>query len=272
MSMAGVMRSCPSDGSMKAKFENFSEEISCAANNLTLRSMIHPSRMLHFTATMAYFLLSSIPSEAARKVRAIFIQPSDAKIEKAYLQTDTKTEEIELPQRNLSPEVELPDGDITVTVHAQFPPPKAPVDPAAPMFKIPAAWNRCILLFFPDPTGKGFPARVIPVNASSDIFKVGHTLVYNVSSATVLGRFGEQTVKVEPGKSATIRPPVSGFGSYPVAVDCSYPDSTQPMAICRSSWWHDPEARQILFVTPASGSKVPRIWGVLDKETPTTEK
>ncbi|MEO8614280.1 MAG: hypothetical protein ABI600_04005 [Luteolibacter sp.] len=225
-----------------------------------------------FLATAFFLLFLSLPSEAARKARAIFIQPPDDPIASAILHTETRNDKIELPQRNLSPEVELPDGDLVVTVLDQVPPPKTPIDPSAPTFKIPAAWTRCILLFFPDPSSKSFPVRVIPVNASSDDFKMGHTLIYNVSPATVIGKFGEQIVRIAPGRTGTVNPPISGFGSYPVAIDCTYPASGEPVAICRSSWQHDPEARQILFITPNPGKKVPRIWGVLDRQEPITKK
>lgn len=211
----------------------------------------------------------SLPCQAARKARAIFIQPADPAAEKAILFTGAQYAEIELPQRNFSPEIDLPDGDLAVAILPGRLAPDAKVPADAPTIKIPEAWTRCLLLFFPDPSNKTFPARVIPLNASTADFPKGHTVIYNVSSAAIVGKFGDQIVKVMPGKSLTMKPPMSSFGAYPVAIDCSYPGDTKPTAICRSNWQHDPSARQIMFVTPAAGYKVPRVWGILDREQET---
>lgn len=208
-------------------------------------------------------LAFALPAEA-RKVRAIFIQPPGQVPEKAVLYSGKEFVEIELPQRNLSPEVNLPDGELVLAVLPDRPAQGSPVPADAPKVKIPEAWKRCVLLFFHDPSNPRFPARIIPVNASTADFPKGHTRIYNVSRATVAARFGDIPVKVEPGQTGSVKPPVSGEGDYPVAIDCAFPGDTTPTAICRSQWRHEPDARQILFVTPVEGYKAPRVWGVLD--------
>lgn len=229
--------------------------------------MTTSSKTAAFRLFMAIACLAavSLPCHAARKARAIFIQPSDRAPEKAMLFTGKDYSEIELPQRNLSAEVDLPDGDLVLAVLPGKLAGNAKVPADAPTIKIPAAWGRCLLLFFPDPSNKTFPARVIPVNASSADFAKGHTLIYNVSSAAIIGKFGEQVIKVLPGKSATMKPPIAEFGAYPVDIDCYMPGDKKPTSLCRSNWQHDPDARQIMFVTPAPGYNVPRVWGILDR-------
>ncbi|MCU0749444.1 MAG: hypothetical protein MUF13_07865 [Akkermansiaceae bacterium] len=212
-------------------------------------------------------LLAS-PVQAARKVRAVFIQPMNMDHAKALLVAGDKAVEIELPQRNFSPEVELPDGDLQVSILSAPPPAGTPIPADAPRFTLPESWSRCLLLFFPDPANKVFPAKVIPVNASTADFPKGHTLIYNVTAATIHARFGSETVKVAPGKNVSLKPPMAGFGDYQVAIDCAFPGDKEPTAVCRSTWQHDPDARQILFVTPSPGYKVPRVWGILDREKP----
>ena len=135
----------------------------------------------------------------------------------------------------------------------------------APNFKIPETGTDCILLFFHDPTNKVFPAKIIPVNASDANFPLGHTVIFNVSSATVVAKFGEIATQVKPGQSVTVKPPRAGSGNYPVAIDCTYPGESTPIALCRSTWQHEAQARQILFVTPMPQQKNPRVWGVLDR-------
>ncbi len=203
----------------------------------------------------------------ARKVRAIHIQPVDASLAKVVLFTGKDYAEIELPSRNLSPEVDLPDGDLTVAVLTTRPPAGQPLPADVPKFSIPESWGRCILLCFPDPTRKPLPLRIIPVNASTADFPMGQTRIYNVTGATVAAKFGEEVLRIAPGQNGSFKAPVEGFASYPVAIDCQFPGEKDPVAVCRTNWQNDPEARQIMFVTPSPGYKVPRIWGILDRET-----
>ena len=218
-------------------------------------------------AATACLFLALVPATAACKVKAIFVQPPDDVPEQAVLVVGKKFLEIELPQRNFSPEVELPAGEMLVGV-LPTKPEKPEMPPGAPNFKIPETWTDCILLFFHDPTNKVFPAKIIPVNASSANFPLGDTVIFNVSTATVVAKFGQITTQVKPGQSATVKPPRSGSGDYPVAIDCTFPGESTPIALCRSTWQHEAQARQVLFVTPMPGQKNPRIWGVLDRAAP----
>lgn len=218
----------------------------------------------------ACLTLTALPA-AACKVKAIFVQPPEAVPEKAFLFTGEKTEEIELPQRNLSVAVELPAGDLVVAVLPDKPT-QSEIPAAAPKIKIPDAWTSCILLFFHDPTNKVFPARVITVNTSSADFPLGHTVMFNVTTATVLAKFGSEVIRVKPGQSGTVKPSASVDGDYPIAIDCAYPGDKEPTAICRSTWPLETNARQIVFVTPVPDQKVPRIWGVLDRNQETSKK
>jgi hypothetical protein len=175
---------------------------------------------------------------------------------------------IELPQWNFSPEVDLPDGDLNVAVLSTLPPKGEPIPLSTPTIKIPDSWSRCLLIFLPDPDNKVFPAKIIPVNASAAEFPNGYTKIYNLTGATILGKFGSESVKVLPRKSASFKPPTSQFGPYLVAIDCVLPGEEKLSGICCSSWMHNPDVRQIMFVTPSEGYKVPRIWGILDHEVP----
>ena len=211
----------------------------------------------------------SLSATAARKVRAIFISSGGSAVENAVLYTGLQCAEIQLPQRNFSPEVDLPEGELLVAILPKPLGAGEQVPAAAPKLKIPATWSRCIFLFFADPANPFFPVRVIPVNASPTEFPKGHTLIYNVSNATIRGKFGEESVLVRPGNSASFKPPIQRLGDYSVAIDCLLPGETKATSICRSSWQHDPTARQVLFITPAPGFKIPRVWGILDRENET---
>jgi hypothetical protein len=225
---------------------------------------------LRFASAVACLVLTALPATAC-KVKAIFVQPSGEVPEKAVLVVAGKFEEIELPQRNLSEAVELPSGDLAVAVLPGRPA-QAELPAAAPKFKIPAAWTNCVLLFFHDPSNQVFPARVIPVNTSSADFPIGHTMVFNVTPATVVAKFGTAVIRIKPGQSESVKPSGGGDEDYSIAIDCAYPGDQEPTVVCRSVWPHEKKVRQILFITPVPDQKVPRVWGVLDHPEPGGKK
>lgn len=231
---------------------------------------ITPSARL--LAILGSAVLVFTDQSAARTARAIFIQPPAEAPAAAVLATAGQFIDVELPQRNLSAEVTLPDGDLSLLVLREKPLPDTAPDPAAPKVRIPAAWKRCLLIFFPDPSNKVFPVRVIPVNANPDNFPLGHTVIYNVSSASILGKFADKVIRIRPGDSARMEPPVKGPEDYLVAIDSIHKGDARPTAVCRSTWRHDPQARQLLFVTPPASGRVPRIWGILDRPSPASRR
>ena len=210
-------------------------------------------------------LLLVSPASAAREVRAIFIQLGQVVPEKAFLHDGKKGFEVELPQRNFSPEASAPDGDLELACLQGEPAAGQPIPAGAPRVKIPKEWKRCLLLFFPDPKNPVFPARIIAVNASDEEFKPGESLLFNVSQATVRGKFGDKVVKASPGEKVVIPPPINRKGDFLVAIDSAMPGDKEPTPICRTTWRHEPEARQVLFVTPEPGMAIPRVWGILDR-------
>jgi hypothetical protein len=218
-----------------------------------------------FTAAITFSMLLVCNASAKCEVAAIFVQPPHEVPETAILVVNEKFVDIALPRRNLSSSVTLDSVQTAISVLTERPA-KLEIPFTAPKFTIPETWTRCILLFFHDPANKVFPARIIPVNASSADFPMGHVLMFNVSTASVSAKLGTEAVKILPGKSVNVRPPRTGSGSYQVAIDCILPGEKLPIALCRSTWQHEANARQILFIVPQPEQKIPSIWGVLDRE------
>jgi hypothetical protein len=215
---------------------------------------------------LSFFIIFTTPLEASKKVRAIFIEQGNIKHSNVLLFVNGSAIKIELPQWNFSAEVDLPDGELDVAVISTLPAEGKPIPVNSPKIKIPESWSRCLLVFIPDPANKEFPAKVIPVNADSANFPKGNTMIYNLTSATIVGKFGSESVKVLPRKSASYKSPIPDFGNYIADISCYLPGNKESIPICRSNWFHNPKARQILFVTPSSNSKVPRVWGVRDHD------
>ncbi len=207
--------------------------------------------------------LCSLPAAAGRIALTIFLDSPAGATESAVLFSEKGLVDITLPKRNLSQEFDLPGGDLLLAALPSRLKEGEPLPKGAPTVLIPESWNRCILLFFPDPSNDTFPVRIIPVNASQAVFPLGKTLVFNLSDARLIASFGGQKVSIPSSEQGIIEAPIQEFGSYPVAIDFLPENSETPVAVCRTTWQHDPESRQILFVIP--GGKVPRIWGVMDR-------
>ncbi len=230
--------------------------------------MIPPAFSVSLASVVtAVALLSSVLPSSARTIRTIFVEPPPNTPEKVFLFTGKEYIETELAFKSLSAEIEIPAGQLALAVLPNKLAADAKVPEQAPKITIPESWDRCILLFFPDPANSVLKARVMPLNASQGDFPKGSTRIFNVSNAAIYAKFGAEGAKITPGQVATVKAPRSGFGDFPVAVDCMLPGETKPRALCRTSWQHDPESRQIMFVTPVEGYTVPKMWGVLDRET-----
>ena len=112
--------------------------------------------------TLGFLIALSLPSAAARKVRAIFIQPAGEALEKAVLFTGTEYAEIELPQRNFSPEVDLPAGELLVAILPKQLDAGAEVPAEAPKIKIPGLGAAASCCFSQTRTTRCFPPASSP--------------------------------------------------------------------------------------------------------------
>lgn len=224
------------------------------------------------TVLVVFGFLVCFDFASGREIRAVFLSPPKNAPKKAYLFSPGKVLEVELPRRNFSPEVKLSAGELTFAVLSSPPVEGQEIPQSAPLIKIPEDWSRCYLIFVSDAKNQVFPARVLPINASESRFPLGHSRIINASNATVAGDFGGELVKIAPGKIETIKPPKlmsDSEGAYRVKIDCLMKGEEEPFALSRTSWRHDPNSRQILFVVnpPKGKGKWPKIWGVTDRIT-----
>jgi hypothetical protein len=226
--------------------------------------MIIPRTFLFLTAA----LLLSVPLMAQeRSLRAVFFQRPPDMPKTAVLYHPATNVEVNLPPMNLSEPVSIPAGDQVFAILPQALQPGDPIPPGAPQIKVPGAWQRVILLFFPDQSNKVFPVRALPVDGSLDKFKPGDLFCYNLSTAEVAGTLGEAKFRIAEGQSAIIKPSRTESGDYPVAIDCLLPGETRSSPLCRTTWRHDTEIRQLLFIVNAKDRPTPRIWAIPETVT-----
>lgn len=226
--------------------------------------MIIPRTFLFLTA--ALFLI--VPTMAKeRSLRAVFFKRPPDMPETAVLHHQTASVEVNLPPMNLSEPVAIPAGDQVFAILPQALQPGDPIPPGAPKVIVPAAWQQVFLLFFPDPSNKVFPVRVLPVDASLNKFKPGDLLCFNLSTAEIAGTLGEAKFRIASGKSAIVKTSRTELGDYPVAIDFLLPGEARSSPLCRTTWRHDTEIRQLLFIVNANDRPAPRIWAIFETVT-----
>lgn len=203
-------------------------------------------------------------SPGGRTARAVFFKRPAWIAESAVLAHAGGCIPISLPAMNLSEPVILPDGDIVLAALPLAPTKDHPIPPGAPLVKIPAAWSQVLLLFLPDPKNKDFPVRVLPVDGSLTAFKPGDLLWLNISAAAVSGTLGNTPFQIPSGTITVVKPSRAETGDYPVAVNCLLKGETKLRPICRTTWRHDPQIRQLIFAINAEDRPVPRLWSVAE--------
>ena len=203
---------------------------------------------------------------ADRIAKAVFIEaPQDAP-EKVYFAAPNQPGiEVALPTRNFSPDIELPAGNLT---YAVLPRPLAEgeaIPKGAPLVKIPEAWSRCYLLFLFHSENKFLPIKVIPIDGSAKNFPLGDSRIVNLSKAMVMGKFGENVVRIRPGKIEDLKAPIKKFGPYLVAIDFLMKGDEKSTALSRTTWQHDPLSRKVVLITEPEGVKFPRLRTLQDR-------
>jgi len=219
------------------------------------------SKLLIIIATVA----TVTSTLSARTVRSIFLQPPPGAPKSAFLYTGSEAIEVELPTRNLSAEVEIPKGQLSLAILPNALGEDGVVPSGAQRVNIPVEWENCLMVFLPAAQREVFPATVLVINTSDSKFPIGETMIYNLTKTHFMGQFGNSQLAVKPWKNGSVKPTGKNGKVYPVAIDCVFPETNKRTAITRTNWVDYPDARQILFVTMNSTSKVPRIWGVVDR-------
>lgn len=211
--------------------------------------------------------LVSVNLGSARELLAVFLdQPEDLPTP-LYLFDGTQSYELEVAGPYFSLPVVLPKGDLRLVLSERELEEGAEISPDMVKFVLPGSWSRVYLVCLPtNKVGEGsLPINVTPVNASDGELPLGTTLLMNLSRAEIYGNFGKLRVAVKPGETKSFAAPIREFGSYPVRINCILPGEAESQPLMVSNWLHDPDVKQLVFVTPRATSKFPAFRAVTDK-------
>jgi hypothetical protein len=203
-------------------------------------------------------------AKAKRTCRVLVLGDRGSVPSPLYLHDGSATREIDLPRMNLSKVYELPAGAITLRLLKAPPAEGQAPDPATPTAAVAENIGACYLMLSGDPANKTLPVRMQVIDASSERFKPGQMMWYNLSGVEITGQVGKQQVAVKPRSKVIVDAPVSGKEEYNVNLSYRATEKGQAYPVCETRWIHDPTARTILFVVAEPNSPLPRIMSFPD--------
>ena len=171
----------------------------------------------------------------------------------------------ELLRTRFSSNIQIPSGNLVAWILNEVPNAEEGIPAGAQKIRLPSSWSRIGLVFKHDPENKIFPAKVIPINLSAENFKPGNIMIYNLSKAHMVGRFGPTEVKLKPNTFKIIPTPISENKSYIANIDCILPDTKERFKVVSSRWVGYRNIREIKFMYDTLKNKKPRMWGIKDQ-------
>jgi len=227
-----------------------------------------------FSAIVSWMVFGQQAS--ARTCRILFPdRPGDAP-RSLHLFDGISSQEVELPSMNLSTVYELPAGPLNLRLLPDKVDDPSTISPDSPSVEVPETYTDFYLIVFGNPKNKISPVKLEVINADSENFKPGQTLWLNKTGKTIKGKWGEQTLKLEPESSEIVNSPLDNQNATTSAYfSASFTYRIQGEAvfapITEQQWWFDANCRHLGFVMD-SGGKLPQIYffrdfRVTDQET-----
>ncbi len=221
-------------------------------------------RRIILLALLAPILVHAQEKPAARTCRILFLNPPAGAPDKLFLFDGVTSQEVQLPKMNFSDVYQIAGGDTTVRLLAA-PVAKAGEIPAdAPSGKLAKSIVDFYLVASGDPANKVVPVRFQIIDASSDKFRKGQMMWYNLTPHAVGGQLGSQKLAMTGQSRVVTDAPAAGAEPYDVNLSYLVADDPQFHPISQTKWVHDPRSRIVMFVYGGEDNTAPQIVGFKD--------
>lgn len=219
---------------------------------------------------LACFLpvLASAQSKGPRTCRILFLGAPDSAPETLQLFDGKACQPVELPRMNFSPVYHLPAGDLLIRMLTSIPAKPEDVSPEAPKAAVAEAISDFYLILSSDPANKVAPVRMQIIDADASKFKAGQMLWFNLTSNSIGGQIGTETLAMKANSQVVLNAPASGSSDYNVNLSFRIPGSDLIYPLCETKWQYDPRSRTVQFVVVQEGSRTPRVMGFPDYRDP----
>jgi len=205
------------------------------------------------------FLTLSLGS--ARDLVLNILNPTPDTPRTGYLVQQTFSAEIKLPKRNFTPRIPIPTGDLSLSLVAALPAEGTPPPTGAPKIRIPADWQRVIVVLIAAPSNPVFPVRPLVLNENQKGYQKGDILACNFSQTQIIANLGKNSTAIKPGQRLILTPPDSDGRIYHTTIDRIEEGKTLPLF--SGKWRKYDDRKQILFITPSHRPGRPRISSLL---------
>lgn len=212
--------------------------------------MTKPTSVLRWIIGTMICLLSGI-AQAERPLKILYFQaPADAPEKACIYGAGEMLAETELPRYNFSDNIVIPKGDVLLRFLPQPLAEDAKIPKAAPRVRIPAGWQKILLLVAQDPKNAVLPIRVKAINASDGVFGPGSIYMMNMSKIRIGGTVGDKQLDLRPNSIEIIKNPIAGNGFYPTKLYSLATPGARPQRFIKQMWEKNATTRQVLFILP----------------------
>ncbi|MGJ8671835.1 hypothetical protein [Rubritalea sp.] len=185
---------------------------------------------------------------------------SDAPDKAFVYEPGGEPQEVELPRYNFTESFELKKDTVQLAFLPRVINEDEQVPLSSPIVKIPASWDRVLLLILEDKKNKIMPIRILPINASEGEFGKGEICFMNFSAVTVFGKVGDKKLLSKPKSKVTIKDPLQNRGGYMVKLDFSEGSIANRRSLVQQRCLFDPDARVLTLVLPLAPPRLVRLY------------
>lgn len=206
--------------------------------------------------------------ESKRTCRILFPGGPQQQPGKYYLYDGLSCQEVSLPRLSFSPVYKLSSGDIRLWLLDSPVSKPEEIPTSSPVVTVGAANTDIYLIIIPDPGNSRLPLEMKPVNANFNQIALGEMLWINLTQKQLAGKIGKSSLSLPANSSAVVKKPATDAGDYAVEVYFRVPDDERTHPLLESQWYHDPRARNMVFVFDDGKRRAPKVMSFSDFRMP----
>lgn len=217
-----------------------------------------PRLCLYLIAVVVFVAGQDSQLFADRTAQILYFRaPKDAPKSVVIYQASEAPFEAKLKRNNFSKSFKLSSGDLVlrflgskIVEGEEFP-------VGAPSVSVPAAYEKILILAFPDPQNPVLPVRFKVINANQGSFGEGDRMFINFTDNKIAGAVGRKKLELDPLSIAVVKNAAGPKEEYPVSLDRLAPGQNKPVTFIRQNWRQSATQRSLIFIfSPPGGSGV----------------
>ena len=162
---------------------------------------------------------------------------------------------VKLARNNFSDTFKLADGEITLGFLGRKLGKKQAYPEGAPSVKVPADYDKILILAFPDPKNTVFPVNFKVINANDDTFGAGDRMFINFTDSRIVGNVGRKQLDLDAFSISVLKDAAKPKEEYPVNLNRIDPDIDRPVTFIRQKWRQSDSRRALIFIYAPAGSR-----------------